>query len=533
MLSIFCRRVAFSSPVRSSIVRQLVVNASCAHRQMGTTALTNSQAVAKELKDAGLLLSKALIGDKWIDAIDGRTVAVNNPATGDFLTDVPYMGKKDTELAINAAYKAFPAWSQKTAKERSNLLRKWFDLLMLNKEHLARLMTLEQGKPVQESLGEVSYGAGFVEFYAEEAKRVYGDIIPAPTADKRIFVLRQPVGVVGAITPWNFPIAMITRKVAPALAAGCTIVVKPSEFTPLCATAVAKLALEAGIPPGVLNIVIGDAPQIGSALMESSKVRKFTFTGSTEVGKKLMASAAATVKKISLELGGLAPCIVFDDADLDVAVKGALAGKYRNAGQTCVCVNSILVQDDIYDKFAEAFTKAVLTLQVGNGLDKGVTQGPLINDKALAKVHSHVDDAVAKGAKVLTGGKNHSLGRTFYEPTVLGDATEDMKIFREEVFGPIAPLLRFKNEEDAIRMANESEFGLASYVFTENISRGWRVAEGLDFGMVGLNDGLISTEVAPFGGQKQSGLGREGSKYGLDEYLEMKYLCLGNMQKPY
>ncbi|KAG6541028.1 hypothetical protein Mapa_017601 [Marchantia paleacea] len=500
--------------------------------KMGTVAHSNSHVAARKLKDAGLLLSRALIGDKWCDAMDGRTLNVTNPATGELLTSVPFMGRKETELAITAAHEAFPAWSQKTNTERSKLLRKWFDLLIQNKEELGRLMTLEQGKPLKEALGEIVYAAGFVELYAEEAKRIYGDIIPATTQDKRIFVLRQPVGVVGAITPWNFPLAMITRKVAPALAAGCTIIVKPSEFTPLSAMAAAKLAIEAGIPAGVLNIVTGDAPQIGAALLESTRVRKITFTGSTQIGKKLMEGSAATVKKVSLELGGNAPCIIFDDANIDLAVKGALAAKYRNSGQTCVCVNRIFVQDGIYAEFAKAFAQAVSKLQVGNGLDDGVTQGPLINPAAVMKVESHVEDAVAKGAKVLTGGKKHSLGRTFYEPTVLADATVDMRIFSEEVFGPVAPLIRFKDDKEAVAMANDTEFGLASYIFTENITRGWRIAEALEYGMVGLNEGLISTEVAPFGGMKQSGLGREGSKYGLDEYLEMKYLCLGNMSPP-
>ncbi|KAL3684938.1 hypothetical protein R1sor_002960 [Riccia sorocarpa] len=497
--------------------------------KMGTEAHSDSQEWAKKLRDTGLLLSKALIGDKWCGSIDGRTITVSNPATGELLANVPFMSRKETELAITAAHEAFPAWSQKTSTERSKLLRKWFDLLIEHKEDLGHLMTLEQGKPLKEAVGEIVYAAGFVELYAEEAKRVYGDIIPATTHDKRLIVLRQPIGVVGAITPWNFPLAMITRKVAPALAAGCTIIVKPSEFTPLSAVAAAKLALEAGIPPGVLNIVIGDGPQIGAALLESTKVRKITFTGSTQVGKKLMEGCAATVKKVSLELGGNAPCIIFDDANIEVAVRGALAAKYRNSGQTCVCINRILVQDGIYEEFAEAFGQAVSRLQVGNGLDTGVTQGPLINRAAVEKVESHVEDAVSKGARVLVGGKKHSLGRTFYEPTVLVDATPSMKIFSEEVFGPVAPLIRFNDEKEAVRLANDTEFGLASYVFTENISRAWRVAEALEYGMVGLNEGVISTEVAPFGGVKQSGLGREGSKYGLDEYLEMKYVCLGNI----
>lgn len=391
---------------------------------------------------------------------------------------------------------------------------------------------MEQGKPLAEAVGEIVYGAAFVEYYAEEAKRVYGDIIPSPFPEKRMLVMKQPVGVVAAIAPWNFPLAMITRKVAPALAAGCTVVIKPSELTPLTALAAAELALQAGIPPGVVNVVMGDAKGIGDAMLDSTEVRKITFTGSTGVGKMLLAGAGKTVKKVSLELGGNAPCIVFDDANLDVAVKGVLAGKYRNSGQTCVCINKIFVQDGIYDKFAEAFAKAVSGLRAGNGLEPGITQGPLINETALEKVERHVQDAVSKGAKVLVGGKRHSLGRTFYEPTILGNASDEMLIFREEVFGPVAPLVRFNTDEEAIKLANNSEFGLAAYAFTENITRGWRVAESLEFGMVGLNEGLISTEVAPFGGMKQSGLGREGSKYGLDEYLEMKYVCLGNMAQP-
>ncbi|KAG0590038.1 hypothetical protein M758_1G064200 [Ceratodon purpureus] len=492
-------------------------------RQMGTMV---------QLKDMGLFKSQGLIGDKWTDAEDGRTLPVNNPATGEILTSVPFMSGQDTKRAIAAASHAFPSWSMRTASDRSKLLRNWFNLLIENKDDLAKLMVLEQGKPLAEAAGEIVYGASFVEFYAEEGKRIYGDIIPSPFAEKRMLVMKHPIGVVGAVTPWNFPLAMITRKVAPALAAGCTVVVKPSELTPLTALAAAELALQAGIPPGVVNIVMGDAVQIGNALLDSTEVRKITFTGSTAVGKVLMTGAGKTVKKVSLELGGNAPCIIFDDADLDIAVKGALAGKYRNTGQTCVCINRIFVQDGIYDKFAEAFSKAVSELRVGNGLEQGITQGPLINEAALDKVERHVQDAVSKGAKVLLGGKRHSLGRTFYEPTVLGNATDQMLIFKEEVFGPVAPLVRFTTDEEAIKMANDSEFGLAAYAFTENIARGWRVAESLEYGMVGINEGLISTEVAPFGGTKQSGLGREGSKYGIDEYLEVKYVCLGNMKQP-
>jgi succinate-semialdehyde dehydrogenase len=486
-----------------------------------------------QLKNMGLFKTQGLINGEWANALDNRTLAVNNPATGDVLANVPFMGKIDAEKAIAAASVAFLPWSKRTAFDRCQLLRKWFDLILENKDDLAKLITLENGKPLTEANGEVVYGGGFVEYYAEEGKRVYGDIIPSPFPTKRMLVLKQAVGVVGAITPWNFPLAMITRKVAPALAAGCTIVLKPAELTPLTALAAAELAVQAGIPSGVLNVVMGDAVEIGAAMMDSNEVRKITFTGSTHVGKLLMAAAAKTVKKISLELGGNAPLIIFNDADIEIAVQGALYGKYRNAGQTCVCVNRILVQDGIYDKFSEAFTKAVQKLRVGHGLDPGVTQGPLINEASLKKVETHVQDAVSKGAKVLLGGKRHSLGGTFYEPTVLCGCNDEMLIFREEVFGPVAPLMRFQTDEEAIKMANDTEFGLAAYAYTENIEHGWRIAEALDYGMVGLNETLISSEVAPFGGTKQSGLGREGSNYGIDEYLELKYLCLGNIKQPF
>ncbi|XP_077244392.1 aldehyde dehydrogenase 5F1 isoform X2 [Tasmannia lanceolata] len=444
----------------------------------------DTQSSAARLIDSGLLRSQGLIGGKWTDAYDGKFIKVHNPATGDVIASVPCMGRRETTDAISSAYDTFNSWSKLTASERSKCLRKWYDLLIAHKEDLAKLITLEQGKPLKEALGEVSYGASFIEFYAEEAKRVYGDIIPSTLADRRLFVLKQPVGVVGAITPWNFPLAMITRKVGPALACGCTVVIKPSELTPLTALAAAELSLQAGIPP------------------------------------------------VSLELGGNAPCIVFDDADLDVAVKGALAAKFRNSGQTCVCANRILVQEGIYEKFANAFSSAVQSLQVGNGLAEGVAQGPLINVAALQKVESFIQDATSKGAKIMLGGKRHSLGRTFYEPTVLTDVDSDMRISREEVFGPVAPLLRFKTEEEAIRNAKDTNAGLAAYIFTTNMSRSWRVSEALEFGLVGINEGIISTEVAPFGGVKQSGLGREGSKYGMDEYLEIKYVCLGNMNSP-
>ncbi|CAI9087976.1 OLC1v1022199C7 [Oldenlandia corymbosa var. corymbosa] len=421
------------------------------------------------------------------------------------------------------------AWKKLTAADRSKRLRKWYDLIMAHKEELGQLITLEQGKPLKEAIGEVSYGAGFIEFAAEEAKRVYGDIIPSPLPDRRLFVLKQPVGVVGAITPWNFPLAMITRKVGPALACGCTVVIKPSELTPLTALAAAQLSLEAGIPPGVVNVVMGNASGIGEALLNSPKVRKITFTGSTAVGKKLMAGSAETVKKVSLELGGNAPCIVFDDADLEVALKGTLATKFRNSGQTCVCANRILVQEGIYSKFADSFLKAVQDMKVGEGFGEGVVQGPLINEAAVQKVETLIQDAVSKGAKVVLGGKRHSLGMTFYEPTVITDVKNEMRISTEEVFGPVAPLLKFKTEEEAIHMANDTNAGLAAYIFTTNVQRSWRVSEALEYGIVGVNEGLVSTEVAPFGGVKQSGLGREGSKYGMDEYLEIKYVCLGNL----
>ncbi|KAL6198761.1 hypothetical protein ACLB2K_028550 [Fragaria x ananassa] len=484
----------------------------------------DAKGFASRLVDAGLLHSQALIGGKWSDAYDGKTIEVHNPATGDVITTVPCMGQNETNDAISAAYNAFSSWSKVTSVERSK-----YDLLISHKEELGQLITLEQGKPLQEAMGEVTYGAGFIEFFAEEAKRVYGDIIPSPLADRRLLVLKQPVGVVGAITPWNFPLAMITRKVGPALACGCTVVIKPSELTPLTALAAAELALQAGIPPGVVNVVMGNASAIGDALLASPQVRKITFTGSTAVGKKLMAGAAGTVKKVSLELGGNAPCIVFDDADLDVAVKGTLGAKFRNTGQTCVCANRIMVQEGIYEKFVDAFSKAVQKFQVGHGFSEGVTQGPLINEAAVQKVESFVKDATSKGAKVVLGAKRHSLGMTFYEPTVLSDVKSDMIIAREEVFGPVAPVLRFKTEDDALRMANDTNAGLAAYIFTNSVQRSWRVAEALEYGLVGVNEGLISTEVAPFGGVKQSGLGREGSKYGMDEYLEVKYLCLGNM----
>ncbi|KAL7186946.1 hypothetical protein ACSBR2_028622 [Camellia fascicularis] len=488
-----------------------------------------AQSVADRLNSSGFLRTQGLIGGKWIDAYDGKTLKVHNPANGEVLANVSCMGVRETNDAIASAYDAFKSWSKLTAAERSKCLRKWYDLIVAHKEELGQLITLEQGKPLKEAIGEVSYSAGFIEFFAEEAKRVYGDIIPSTLSDRRLFVLKQPVGVVGTITPWNFPLAMITRKVGPALACGCTVVIKPSELTPLTALAAAELSLQAGIPPGAVNVVMGNAPEIGDALIASPQVRKITFTGSTAVGKKLMAGAAGTVKKVSLELGGNAPCIIFDDADLDVAIKGTLATKFRNSGQTCVCANRIIVQEGIYDKFADALSNIVQKMQVGDGFHEGVSQGPLINEAAVQKVESFLQDAKSKGAKVLLGGKRHSLGMTFYEPTVITDVKSEMLISREEVFGPVAPLLRFKTEEEAINIANDTNAGLAAYVFTSNMQRSWRISEALEYGIVGVNEGLVSTEVAPFGGFKQSGLGREGSKYGMDEYLEIKYVCLGNM----
>lgn len=481
------------------------------------------------MRDLGLLRTQGLVGGKWIDAYDGRTFEVRNPATGDVIANVPKMGKKETSDAISSAYSTFSSWSKLTASERSKCLRKWYDLIVAHKEDLALLITLEQGKPLKEALTEVNYGAGFIEFFAEEAKRIYGDIIPPTLADRRLLVLKQPVGVVAAITPWNFPLAMITRKVGPALACGCTVVVKPSEYTPLTALAAAQLSIQAGIPPGALNVVMGSASDIGDTLLESTQVRKLTFTGSTAIGKKLMAGSASTVKKVSLELGGNAPCIVFDDADLDVAVKGTFAAKFRNSGQTCVSANRILVQDGIYEKFANAFSKVVQDVHVGNGLAEGTVQGPLINEAAVEKVEKLIKDATSKGANVILGGKRHSLGLTFYEPTILSNINNDMLISREEVFGPVAPLHPFKTEEEAIKIANDTNAGLAAYIFTKSIPRSWRVSEALEYGLVGVNEGIISTEVAPFGGFKQSGLGREGSKYGIDDYLEIKYVCMGNL----
>ncbi|WP_422135520.1 NAD-dependent succinate-semialdehyde dehydrogenase [Endozoicomonas sp. ALD040] len=479
------------------------------------------------LNDSGLFKQQAYINGNWLSAIE--TLPVDNPATGKVIAHIPMLSASDVQSAIKAAEKAFIEWRAKTAAERSGLLRKWYQLILDNKEDLATLMTAEQGKPLSESRSEVAYGASYVEWYAEEAKRAYGDLIPATKNSQRIMVKREPVGVVAAITPWNFPNAMITRKAAPALAAGCTIIIKPSELTPLSAFGLTELAERAGIPAGVINIVTGDAKAIGAELTGSSVIRKLSFTGSTAVGKLLMKQCADSVKKISMELGGNAPFIVFDDANIDQAVQGAIASKYRNSGQTCVCMNRLFVQDGIYDEFIEKFSEAVSRLTVGSATDGDFDLGPLINEAAMLKIRSIVDDALAKKARLLTGGRSHNLGGLFYEPTVLTDASIEMKCYQEEVFGPIAPVFRFQYEEDVVKMANDSQYGLAAYFYASDISRVFRVAEALEYGMVAVNEGVLSTEVAPFGGIKESGIGREGSKYGLDEYLEMKYVLLGGI----
>lgn len=483
-----------------------------------------------QLRDPQLLRNQAFVAGAWTAADSGAIVAVTNPATGATLASVPDMGVAETRRAIDAANAAWPAWRALTAKQRGVILRNWHDLIIANADDLALLMTSEQGKPLAEARGEALYAATFVEWFAEEAKRAYGDVIPGTIANQRLLVLKQPIGVSAAITPWNFPAAMITRKVAPALAAGCPVVVKPAEQTPLTALALAVLAERAGFPPGVFNMVTGSAasaPLIGGELTANPVVRKLSFTGSTEVGRLLMAQCAPTLKKLSLELGGNAPFIVFDDADVDAAVAGAMASKYRNAGQTCVCANRLLVQASIYESFAQKLAAQVQALKVGVGTEAGVTQGPLIDAQALAKVEAHIADAVAKGARVLTGGKRHAQGGTFFEPTVLADVTPTMLCAREETFGPVAPLFKFTDEAEAIALANATEYGLASYFYARDLSRVWRVAEALDYGMVGVNVGLIANEVAPFGGVKQSGLGREGSRYGIEEYLEIKYVCMG------
>lgn len=484
-----------------------------------------------QLSDPTLLRNQVYIDGAWVNADNDSTVAVLNPATREEIVAIPNVGAVETRRAIEAADRAFSSWRKVVAKERAAILRRWFQLIMDNQEDLAKLMTAEQGKPLAESRGEVAYGASFVEWFAEEGRRVYGDTIAANNPNQRIVTLKQPVGVVAAITPWNFPIAMITRKVAPALAAGCTIVLKPATETPLCALALAELGERAGIPAGAFSVVTGsDARAIGGEMTSNPTVRKLTFTGSTEVGKILMEQCAGTVKKTSMELGGNAPFIVFDDADLDAAVAGCMASKYRNAGQTCVCANRILVQEGVFDAFAEKLVAAVEQLKTGNGADDGVTIGPLINDSAFTKVSSILDDATSKGAKILTGGPGSDVpGMNFFKPTVLTDVDESMEVYTEEIFGPIAPLFKFKTEEEAIRIGNDTPFGLSAYFYARDIGRIWRVSEGLDYGIVGVNEGIISTEVAPFGGVKESGIGREGSKYGMDDYLEIKYLCMGGV----
>ena len=482
------------------------------------------------LKDPTLLRQQCYVDGQWLDARNGGTKPVTNPATGAVLGTVPYMGADETRAAIEAAAAAFPAWAARTAKDRSTVLRRWHDLMLANADDLATLMTAEQGKPLAEAKGEITYAASFIEWFAEEAKRVYGDVIPGHQPDKRIFVLRQPVGVVAAITPWNFPTAMITRKAGPALAAGCTFVCKPAMQTPYSALAMAELAHRAGIPKGVFSVITGSATAIGGEMTSNPIVRKVTFTGSTEIGKKLMEQCAGTLKKLSLELGGNAPFIVFDDADLDAAVQGAIASKYRNTGQTCVCANRLLVQEGVYDAFVAKLVEAVRKLRIGDGLQGATEQGPLIDDKAVAKVEEHIADALAKGGKIALGGKRHALGGTFFEPTIITGVKPSMMVAREETFGPVAPIFAFKDEKEAVRMANDTEFGLASYFYTRDLARSLRVAEALEYGIVGLNTGIISTEVAPFGGVKESGFGREGSKYGILDYTELKYLCIGGIE---
>ncbi len=480
-----------------------------------------------QLNDPTLFRQQALINGRWRDASSKETLAVTNPANGQQLGSVPKMGAAETREAIDAAAGALPAWRALTAKERSAILRRWFELMMEHQDDLARLMTLEQGKPLAEAKGEISYAASFIEWFAEEGKRIYGDTIPGHQADKRLLVIKQPIGVTAAITPWNFPAAMITRKAGPALAAGCTMVLKPASQTPFSALALAELANRAGIPEGVFNVVTGSASEVGNELTGNPLVRKLSFTGSTEIGRQLMEQCAKDIKKVSLELGGNAPFIVFDDADLDKAVEGALASKFRNAGQTCVCANRLYVQDGVYDRFAEKLQQAVSKLQIGDGLQPNVTIGPLIDEKAIAKVQEHIADALGKGARIVTGGKVHELGGNFFQPTILVDVPGDAKVAKEETFGPLAPLFRFKDEADVIAQANDTEFGLAAYFYARDLGRVFRVGEALEYGIIGINTGLISTEVAPFGGVKSSGLGREGSKYGIDDYLEIKYMCIG------
>ena len=484
-----------------------------------------------QISDQGLLRTQAYVDGQWIDADSGETLAVIDPATGKTIAQIAKCGTAETHRAISAAERALVSWRQKTGKERAAVVRRWFTLIMEAQEDLAQILTAEQGKPLAESMGEIAYGANYIEWFAEEAKRIYGDTIPHPSNDKRIVVIKQPVGVVACITPWNFPNAMLSRKIAPALAAGCTVVCKPASETPLSAFAIVELAERAGVPAGVINIVAGITQEIGAEMTSNPIVRKLTFTGSTAVGKMLIEQCAGTVKRMSMELGGNAPFIVFDDADLDEAIKGAMICKFRNAGQTCVCANRFLVQDGIYEDFAARLEEATAGLKLGQGIDEAVTIGPLINEKAANDVIGFVEDAVAKGAKIAIGGGRSDLGTRFIEPTILTEVSDDMRVFREEIFGPVAPLFRFKTEEEAIAMANDTEFGLAAYFYSRDIGRIWRVAEALEYGIVGINEGLISNEMAPFGGVKESGQGREGSKYGLDDYLEIKYMCIGGIDK--
>jgi len=484
-----------------------------------------------QLSDQALLRTQAYIDGKWIDADNGATLPITNPANGEVIAEVAKCGTAETRRAIEAAGAAFPEWRKRTVKERAACMRKWFNLMMEAQQDLALILTTEQGKPLAEAMGEIAYGANYIEWFAEEGKRLYGDTIPQPSNDKRIVCIKQPVGVVACITPWNFPNAMLTRKIAPALAAGCTVVCKPANATPLSAYAFVELAERAGIPPGVINMVTGETAAIGAELTSNPTVRKLTFTGSTPVGKQLMAECAQTVKRTSMELGGNAPFIVFDDADLDAAVAGAMISKYRNAGQTCVCANRILVQEGCYDAFAEKLAEAVSGLKLGSGTDEGVTVGPLITEQAANDMESFVEDAVSKGAKTVVGGNRSAIGKQFFEPTILTNVNAGMRVFREEIFGPIAPLFKFTTEEEAIQMANDTEFGLACYFYSRDVGRVWRVGEALEYGIVGINEGIISNEMAPFGGVKESGQGREGSKYGLDDYTEIKYMCIGGIDK--
>ncbi|QFU75115.1 succinate-semialdehyde dehydrogenase [Halioglobus maricola] len=483
------------------------------------------------LTDPSLLQNKAYIDGQWVDADDGATFDVRNPATGELITQVASVGATETARAIAAADAAMQSWKKVPAKARAQVLRKWFDLMMENQEDLAQLMTAEQGKVIAESRGEIGYGASFIEWFGEEAKRIDGDVIPGPSSDKRIVCIKQPVGVVAAITPWNFPNAMIARKAAPALAAGCSIVIKPASETPLSALAMAELAERAGVPAGVLNVVAGGASKIGAEMTSNPTVRKVTFTGSTPIGKMLVQQCATTMKKTSMELGGNAPFIVFNDADIDSAITGAMISKYRNAGQTCVCSNRLFVQDGVYDEFVAKFVKATEELTVGNGAEEGVIIGPLVTEKAMNDVDKLVQDSIAQGARVAAGGAAHAMGGSFYQPTVLTDVTSEMAVFRNEIFGPVSPVVRFSTEEEVIAMANDTEFGLASYFYTRDIGRVWRIAEALDYGIVGINEGIISNEMAPFGGMKESGSGREGSKYGIEDYVEIKYMLMGGLDQ--